>query len=258
MTAPAADTARETLPFLAISRIRRRVGRHRDGVMGNRSLTCPPDLPARSNGTRHGRRRPRAHLPEAETPALGQKSNVIFTDRGNPLATESLGAPALPWSDADGSDEGGGSGRAGDEFPERPVPRIRRRVGHRPRGPSLPARRRGPAGRGRALGGALPLGSLHAVGWLYRRRRLLRHLGVRHHRGVAPGAGGVGPHVDPRLLRETVPPDHPRRHAGHHRHGRGVVSLLGHRQRGPDRHRRALGLGVSGQLPFRRHRDRTT
>ena len=56
--------------------------------------------------------------------------------------------------------------------------------------------------------------------WLCRRRRVLRHLGVRDHRGAAPRAGVDGPDIDSGLLRSALPADHPGRHVGHRRHHR--------------------------------------
>ena len=54
---------------------------------------------------------------------------------------------------------------------------------------ALPARCRGSAGGGRPPGGPLPLGGIGGVGRLRRGGRLLRDLGLRHHRCPAAGTG---------------------------------------------------------------------
>ncbi len=90
------------------------------------------------------------------------------------------------------------------------------------------------------------------VGWRLRRgRRVLRHLRVRHHRSAPAGTVIVGSDLDPRLLRAALPPDHPGGDAGHPGHGHPGLRRARRRLRGPDRHRRAVGGGVPGQLPLR-------
>ena len=66
-------------------------------------------------------------------------------------------------------------------------------------------------------------------------------------------AGLVGADVDPRFLRTALPPDHPGGNAGDHRHRRLGLLVPRHRWRDPDRHRRAVGGRIPGQLPFHRH-----
>ena len=112
---------------------------------------------------------------------------------------------------------GWGGGRTGLGVLRRSLPGVGRRVGHRPRGSSVPARCRGTAGGRRRPRGAVPFRGVGTVGRLRRCRRLLRHLGIRHHRGLAARAGRDGRDLAPGLLRPALSPDHPRRHGGHHR-----------------------------------------
>ena len=120
-------------------------------------------------------------------------------------------------------------------------------------GPGQPvaARRHpGPASRGRAGRHRLPRPRL-AAGGLPRRRRLLRRVGLRHHRGAAARARAHGPHLPARLLgapRAPHPAARPRRHRrGRRRRARG----LGGRQGGRRARRRDLRHVLRRQLALR-------
>ena len=92
--------------------------------------------------------------------------------------------------------------------------------------------------------------------WLRRSRRLLRHLRVRDHRAVAPGAPGDRSHLDPRLLCPALSGAsslRPPWSSWSPWSGRVPGARCGVGQQ--RRRRRTVGGGVPGELPLRVGRD---
>ena len=112
--------------------------------------------------------------------------------RGRPLASrpERLGA------------YGGTGGNGGHSRGRRTPARLGRRGRDGSRRPEVPSRRRGPPGRGGAPRRPLPRRRPPAHRWLRRGGRLLRDLGLRHHRAAAAGAPG---HRDARRSSASTP-----------------------------------------------------